>query len=442
MIRTAIALAAALAILGCDGGGQDRRSGFADEDRGIPAVEAVEVRRGTLPLEERLAGSVLALNQTEIYPEISGRIVELLVNDGGRVEAGDPLVRLSDIEYRERTRQAESGSQVAEARVKQAEANLTRLQATRRRIESLAEQGLVSAAELDTARADALSAEADLALMQAERSQAASLVSERQNELAKTVIRAPISGVVGSRTAEVGQFVSASTPLFVIGNTEAMRVRVTLTQRMLGYIRTGTPVNVVSEASPADPIRAEVSRISPFLHPVAHTTDAEIDLERPEGLRPGMFVTIDVLYGESELAALVPNSAVYRHPRDGREGVYAASREDIEQSYAPLEGSGYALAELSARDSLEPAGPVSVRFVPVEVIARGRLTSAIEGVQPGDWVVTLGHDLLSARDAARAVIQPTPWEHIMSLQRMQSRDLLSVIRDKQNRGANDANALN
>ncbi|MDZ7694806.1 MAG: efflux RND transporter periplasmic adaptor subunit [Balneolaceae bacterium] len=58
-----------------------------------PAVEAVQARYGSLPLSERLSGTVIAKNQVELYSEISGRIEEVLVNNGDEVSKGDPLVR-------------------------------------------------------------------------------------------------------------------------------------------------------------------------------------------------------------------------------------------------------------------------------------------------------------------------------------------------------------
>ena len=396
----------------------------ADEQT-IPVVEAVQVRRGTLPLEERLAGSVVARNQTEIYAEVSGRIVEVLVNDGDRVEAGAPLVRLRATEFEEQLRQAEAGLRVADARVKQAEANNTRAQAALKRMQSIVERNLASAAELEAAQAEGLSAEAELLLMQAERQQAASLVEERRSALAESTIRAPITGVVGGRNAEVGQIATTSAPLFVIGDPSSMRVTITLTQRMLGYIETGTPANIVSDAAPEQPIVAKISRISPFLHPVTRTTNAEIEVaEHDAVLRPGMFVTVDVLYGESAEATLVPNNAIYTDAREGREGVWIAH---VAEATAPLEpGLGTA-----PRGDLDPAGPVKVQFLAVKVVARGRLAAAVEGLQPDQWVVTVGHELLSRNDTGKAVIQPTPWEHIMRLQQMQTRDLLDLIQRKQ-----------
>jgi HlyD family secretion protein len=418
------ALLAVLFVAAC-GGPERGPAAVGARGQRVPAVEAVEVGLGRLPLEERLVGSVRARNQTEIFAEIAGPIVEVLVDDGDRVAAGDPLVRLRDSDYVERVRQAGSALEVAAARVTQAEANLARVEATLRRIRTLSERGLSSGAELDTAEADALLAAADLQLMRAQAEQARSLRDERRTELEETVVRAPIGGVVGGRNAEVGRLTDPGTSLFVIGDTERMRIEVTLTQRMLGYIEPGMVVNVLSDANPDAVIESRIARISPFLHPVTHTTRAEIDVDEPRGLlRPGMFVTVDVLYGQSTQAPLAPNAAIYRHPRDGREGVYVASVEDAIRG---AEGRRLAADD----EDLEPIGPVGVSFVPVRVIARGRLSSAVDGIEPGDWVVTLGHHLLSASAGEQAIIQPTPWEHIMDLQQMQSRDLLDVIRAKQ-----------
>jgi len=423
--RNAVCVLALVLVASCGGGANDarQRGGWNRDGNRIPAVEAVEVVLGSLPLEERLAGSVRARNQVEIFPQVSGPIVEVLANDGDRVEAGDPLVRLRDVDYRERLRQAESGLAVALARVQQAEANLTRVQANLRRIEAMAERNLTSVADLEAARADALSAEADLALMRAQLDQAESLVAERREELAHTVVRAPVSGVVGSRNAEVGQLASSNTPLFVIGDPSDMIVEVTLTQRMLGYIHPGTTTNIVSDSAPDQIIEAQITRISPFLHPVTRTTTAEIEVARPtEVLRPGMFVSVNVLYGETELAPVIPNSAIYRNPRDGRTGVYAASLESAAPDSEPTDVSG---------GPLQPIGPVPIRFVPVEIIARGRLSTAVRGVEPGDWVVTIGHHLLEGNESGQALIQPTPWDHIIRLQQMQTRDLLDLIRRRQ-----------
>lgn len=429
------ALIAAAGLTACSGSGDDSSGEggppgrFEEGDSGPPAVEAVEVMYGSFPLEERLSGAVRARNQTEIYPEVSGTIAQVFVDDGDRVEEGDRLVRLRAREFEERVRQAESGLQVAEARVRQARANLERMQANLERIQSVVDRGLGTQAELDQAQADAASAQADLDLAIAERDQSESALEEQRAALADSTIRAPVDGVVGGRDAEVGQQASTGTALFTIGDLGSVQVDVTLTQQMLDYIDTGTSVNVYTDTRPDDVIQADISRISPFLHPITHTTRAQINVDGSQAgrLRPGMFVSVDVLYGESEQAPLIPNSAIYRNANSGQEGVFMTNLDEELQS--PEVSSD---AQPGAPPQGEPVGPVSVEFVPIEVVARGRTSSGVNGIEEGDWVVTLGHHLLSdAEDGQQAIIQPTPWEHILDLQQMQSRDLLDIIQQKQ-----------
>jgi multidrug efflux pump subunit AcrA (membrane-fusion protein) len=112
------ALAAAALVASCGGEPEAPRAQFRQQSQSLPAVEAVEVAYGSFPLEERLSGSVRARNQTEIYAEAAGTIEAVYVDDGDSVSAGDPLVQLRARDFQERVRQAESGLQVAEARVR------------------------------------------------------------------------------------------------------------------------------------------------------------------------------------------------------------------------------------------------------------------------------------------------------------------------------------
>jgi HlyD family secretion protein len=411
-------LPAAMLLASCYGNENSDGNRNSAENARIPTVEAVLSLSGSLPLEERLTGTVRARNQIDIYPEISAPVTEVLVNDGDRVREGEVLVRLRESEIREQLNQATSGNQIAVARVRQAESDLSQAESGLRRTKSLVDRDLGSAAELERLEAEVESARAALQLAIAQREQASSLVSERRTALENTEIRAPVSGVVGQRNAETGQQVNSSTRLFELGDIDYMRIRVVLTEQMLGYIEAGHTALISTPALPDTLIRAEVSRISPFLNPVTHTTHAEIDVDNRDGLlKPGMFVTVDILYGESESATLIPNSAIYRHPRDGTVGVYVASAMDAELDF-------------DDEDRPEVFGPTQMEFRQIEVVARGRMMSGVTGVERDQWVVTLGHNLLTTRDASRAVIRITEWDHILNLQQMQSRDLLDLIREK------------
>ncbi len=417
MYQACIILFVSLFVLsGCSDEENSNNPGNRDANR-APTVEAVQVITGSLPLEEQLTGVVKAHNQTDIYPEITAPITGVAVNNGDFVEAGQILVRLRDTEARERLRQAESGLQITRAQVRQAEANLNRSLMELERVRRLQSRDMETDAALENMEAEVESAEASLELNLAQQNQAESLIEERRNELENTVIRAPINGVVGMRNAEPGQQANPSTQLFMIGDPERMKVEIVLTEAMTGYIEPGHPAVISSPRSDRS-VESTITRVSPFLNPVTHTTIAEIEVDNPDGiLRPGMFVTVNVRYADSDHAILVPNNALFYHPDHGVQGVYVAERVGQELDF---EGD---------TPPNEQTGPAPVQFVPVNIIAKGRMVSGISGIPNDSWVVSLGQNLL-VRGADEANIRPVEWDHIIDLQEIQSRDLFDMIERK------------
>ena len=408
-------LFAALGLTGCSE--EEEEQGRNSRTNRAPTVEAIQVITGNLPLEETLTGSVRAQNQTDIYPQISAPITQVLANNGDIVREGDVLVRLRDVEARERLRQAEAGYEIARAQVRQAEADLNRRKIALERVRQLRSRDLETQAELDNMEAEVEAAEATLDLNIARRNQARSVIDERKNELENTIIRAPVDGVLGLRNAEVGQQVSSSTRLYQIGDPDSIKIEMVLTEAMTRYIFPGQTA-VISSSVTGKSMESTITRISPFLNPVTHTTTAEVEVTNPDRfLRPGMFVTVTVRYGESEQAILVPNNALFYHPNFGEMGVFVADNVSRELSF---EGED---------PPRELTGASPVRFVPVQVVARGRMVSGIAGIPNDTWVVTLGHNLL-LRGAEQANVRPVDWDHILNLQQMQSRDLFDIIQEK------------
>jgi membrane fusion protein (multidrug efflux system) len=105
-----------------------------------------------------------------------------------------------------------------------------------------------------------------------------------------------------------------STTLFLIGDFDELIVEVPLTEEMVGHVAEGTPVEVGAQ-SLEEPIRATVSRISPFLEAGSFSTTGEIDLANPDGrLRPGMFVTVEAVSPERRKVLAIPATAVIFAP--------------------------------------------------------------------------------------------------------------------------------
>ncbi|MEM7048342.1 MAG: efflux RND transporter periplasmic adaptor subunit [Acidobacteriota bacterium] len=427
----------------------------ARPERRPPLVEAVEARQGRLPLQATVNGLVRADNQVAIRPEVAGSVVEVLVRSGDSVGRGQPLVRLQGDELRERLRQAEADVRLAEASLAEARARVVEIEARVRRTRALAAEDLVSVQNLEVAEAQLGALEASAAQAAARVDQARATAEERRSALTKTVVRAPVAGRVGQRQVEVGQRVDSGSVLFLVGNLDEMRVEVPLTEAMLGRVEAGMPVEVVTDEdavpSGTGPLTARLSRVSPFLAEESFTTVGEIDLDDPPAwLRPGMFVTVRIFYGESAPATLVPASALWEEPASGQQGIFSVL--ESQGLVAPAEG-------VSPAD-LEPDERVRrVVFRPARVLAEGGGEVGVAGLAAGEWVVTLGQQMLwqqaedatggegaevgeggsAAREAgsamARARVRPTSWQRVRQLQELQREDLLEDFLAKQQRVA-------
>ncbi len=389
----------------------------AGADPSSPPVEVVQTRVGSLPLVERLSGTIRADNQVVIYPELAGPIAEVLVDNGDAVTTGQPLLRINDDQVQQQVRQAEAGHRISEARLRQAQAKLAETEAQARRSGELNARNLVSDLEYETLAAQRESAAADVELAEAQLEQAAANLAERRDLLAKAVVRAPVDGVIGVRNAEVGMQVSLNSRLFTLGDLRELHVAVNLTDTMVNYIAVGQPVLVVAGEVIGAPLELAgiVTRISPFLNEVTRSTEAEISITSPDPrLRPGMFLPVDILYGDSEQATLIPTSAVFTDPNTGRESIYVMDTEELDRD-----------AVLASPEALSPPLPVQLRSL--NVIARGLNEVAVSGLSDQDWVVTLGQNLLSSDGRTMARARPVSWAHVMDLQSLNREDLLTEV---------------
>ncbi len=411
-----------LFLISCSKESQDQQSNQGNLV--IPAVEAVQSQFGSLPLVERFSGNVVSENQIELYPEVNAQIAEVFVENGDFVNKGDVLVKLQDEPFQKQLQQSEANLKINNARLKQAKAQLSTLEAQQKRIQALAEKDLSSELELEQINAEKISAEADVELAEAQVEQSAALVDERKNQLTKTLIKAPVTGTIGQRNAQPGMQASASTPLFMIGDLSKLRVEILLTESMLNKIKVGqtAAISVTDQNGEIVTINGELSRISPFLNEITRSTEAEIDINNQNGLlNPGMYVPVDIFYGESQQATLIPTSAIFIDPNTGTEGIYIAN--SIGSEIKPVSDSSSGVSSLTS--------PTDVTFQEIDVIARGKMEVAVNGLESGKWVVTLGQNLLSeGREQAR--VKTIPWEHVIRLQQMQREDLLNdVMKDKQ-----------
>jgi len=277
----------ALALAGC--GGARAPSAAAPG----PALETMEVRPETVPLERRLDGLIEAVNQGTVAAQTSGRVAAILYDVNDFVPAGAVIVRLRSAEQHAGLTQAQAT--LSEATAREAEA-----QSRYQRIAEMYQRKVVPKATLDEASANRDAAVARLSAAKA------GLDSAKEG-VAYTEIRAPYAGVVTKRLVQVGETVSPGTPLMSGLSLQFLRVTVDVPQSILSQVR-----QIKQAAVYIGERRIEATKVSIFPEASSPSNTFRARLELPENatdLYPGMFVKVGFVTGEAS-RLLVPRKAV------------------------------------------------------------------------------------------------------------------------------------
>lgn len=261
-----------------------------------PSLETVVVQPEQALRVRTWDGVVEAVNQATLSAQTGGRVVELPFDVNDYVEAGQVVVRFTDVEQ-------QSGQRRAEADLKAAEANWAEAEAAWKRVADLVERQLVARSQFDeaTARRDAARAQLDAAR---------AAVREAGEQVDYTVIRAPYSGIVTERHVEIGETVRPGQPLVSGISLGRLRVNVEIPQGEVAAIRRQAEAAVL--LADGSSVRATRVTVFPYADPKTHSFSVRVDLPEAEtGLQPGMTVKTVFKLGEAE-RLLVPVTALVR----------------------------------------------------------------------------------------------------------------------------------
>ncbi len=215
--------AVAAVLFACGTRGLRQAESRVTEEPTVPAVEAVQARYGALPLRERLTGTVRARGQVAIYPEASGPVVERAREERRRRESGRSARPDPRRDFAEPAPAVRSGPVIG-GRQSRDRAQATVDDLERRFERSEQPGGVETSSARRSSRPCARSSPRPRPSLATGRGPGAA--GRRANWAAsresvrQTVVRAPIDGTVGRRNAEVGMFVTGSTPLFTIGRLD------------------------------------------------------------------------------------------------------------------------------------------------------------------------------------------------------------------------------
>jgi multidrug efflux pump subunit AcrA (membrane-fusion protein) len=318
-------------------------------------VAIAPVERGAMTGTVVYTGSVAPFNEEDIYPRVTGRIVEMSVYPGDAVRPGQVVARLDSVELSSRVGEAEAGLATAQASRAQMEADLVAAQhavtqmekelamvdaeltyarSVIVRTERLFNTGAVSRQEYESDRAMAASAEAkrEAALAKLEQARAGQTAARKKLEAADSMVAqaravlrtagivrdyvdivAPSPGYVVKRLVAPGVLVQPGMAILKIAQIDRVRLQANVGEKDVASIRVGSPVRVTTATSGQVPVAATVSAVFPYVEQGPRTAVVEAVVDNP-GRRflPGQYVTMQFVTAERAAALTVPARAVSR----------------------------------------------------------------------------------------------------------------------------------
>jgi RND family efflux transporter MFP subunit len=272
------------------------------------------------------SGYVTARRRATVSSKITGKVVQVNVEEGMAVKEGQVLARLDDETLRASLALSEAQAEAARRALRETEVRLDEARVQLRRRAQLFKEGIITAAEFDTAEAEAASLEARLAASREQISVAESQIALERTNLENTVIRAPFSGVAISKDAQPGEMVSpvsagggfTRTGISTIVDMASLEIEVDVNESYINRVRPGQPVTAVLNAYPDWSIPAHVITTVPAADRQKATVLVRIDFDQLDPrILPDMGVKVTFLReaddtnGEpARSVALVPKGAI------------------------------------------------------------------------------------------------------------------------------------
>jgi HlyD family secretion protein len=289
--------------------------------KALPVVVSV-IAHGKVEstLANTRAGTVEACQRTKLSTIAGGRIEVLAVKEGDRVKKGQLLMKLWNDD--QQAQQTLALAQLETAHKRAGEACTTAAAAEReaRRQAALREQGFVSSAGEDKARAEADARRAGCAAANADVHQAQARVNVTRVEQRRTVVSAPFDGTVAKIVGEVGEYSTPSPPgvptppAIDLIDDSCLYVKAPLDEVDAPRVRAGQPVRISIDALPQRSFAGTVKRVAPYITAVekqARTVDIDVAFDQPAGpLLVGYSADVEVILGVRDNVLRIPTAAL------------------------------------------------------------------------------------------------------------------------------------
>ncbi|MFB3897584.1 MAG: efflux RND transporter periplasmic adaptor subunit [bacterium] len=365
-------------------------------------VEVTQAEQQDFQQLYQASGAIEPISSSEVGPDVAGKIVKLMVQEGSNVKKGQVLVLLDDASLSAQYDQALAALKLAEANwdkartgvrpqeleiakqaVQQALVTLNQVKTDLARTENLFKAGVATKQEVDSMTVQVKVAEAqyktasenlklaeegarkeDKQAAEAGYEQAKATVALVKDQLDKTKIKSPMNGVVTQKHHDVGEMVMPGVSVFRVETITPMKAVLRIPQEDASQIKVGQSVSI---KLPTDgTVIGKVSLVSPAVEADNRSFKIEVMVDNPKGLvKSGMFIDAEILLNTFKNAIVIPRPALQKSPDGKTDFVYMVS------------------------DNLAKRTPVTVTLIQGEKVVIG------QGLNVGAAVVTRGAERLT-----------------------------------------------
>ena len=281
----------------------------------------VQVQKGNIAAQVTANGTLSARGTVQVGAQVSGRVVETLVDFNDPVKKGQIIAKLDESVLKAQIDQAQAAYDLAIANQRKAQVTVADAERQLKRQKTLQEQQLVAGATVETAEVTRDTAIASLSASKAQISQAAANLKQARTNLSYATIKSPVDGVVLSRAVDVGQTVAASLQapiLFTIAeDLGRMQIDTQVAESDVGRLKEGMKAQFSVDAFAGKTFEGTVRQVrnAPTTVSGVVTYDAVIDVENPDkALRPGMTANVTFVLAQVTDAIKIPNAALRFKP--------------------------------------------------------------------------------------------------------------------------------
>ena len=284
------------------------------------------VVRGPLTVLVTATGQLAPVTQVDIGSEVSGTIESVDVDYNARIKAGQVLARINPDKFKAQAAQARAALESAQAKLKETQATVKESQLALWRCSQLHAKDLCSQETLDQSQAAADRASANQGMASADVIRTKAALNAAETDLAKSVIRSPIDGIVLTRAVEPGQTVAAafqSPVLFTLAqDLVRMELDVDIDEADIGEVHEGQRASFTVDAYPNQTFPATIAQVRygprTIQGVVTYQTVLMVD-NKDLLLRPGMTATAMIVVQEIKDTVLIPNTALrFQPPTTGK----------------------------------------------------------------------------------------------------------------------------